>query len=194
MRNLRRATLWIVGSFLLSGCSITVPDAPQRPLRPSDTHHYLASAASGDTLSLSITGRVMVKTASIQRFNAGIANGTATLYHYTWFTADCLSNCDSAPMSLFAEGDGMSTANIPYASTNDYKIISVHVTELNGTGRAGSTRIETEGPNLLTSGSGVSFVFNPCDYYENINWFPLTNGVGRNYRRNYCNNSVSWQP
>jgi hypothetical protein len=191
MKGLIAGRMLLIGVVLTGACS-TSPEAPQGKLRPQAASHYAASNGAGDTLHVGIGGRTLVQTASTQRYSAGITNGTATSYHYSWFTTDCASNCDSAAMELFAEGDGLSTVYIPFASTNDWKIITVHVNELNGTGRSGAARTEVEGPNVASS--GVGFVNNPCDYYNDINWFPLTAQSGVHFRRNYCNNAVSSQP
>ena len=86
----------------------------------------------------------------------------------------------------------MSHVVIPYANTNDEKIIVVHVTELDGAGRAGSYRVEAEGPDTFTQGGGI--VDSPCDYYNDI-FYPLTDTVShRNFRRNYCGNTISYDP
>lgn len=191
MTRIRLIAVLTAATFA-AGCAQPAGDATKPLLQPNGAHHYVASVNEADSLHVGITGKLEVYTASNQRYTANVSNGTATSYHFDWFTADCLSNCDTAEMVLFAEGDGLSSVSIPFASTNDEKIISVHVIELNGTGRSGATIIETAGPNLLANNSNPSLVRNPCDYYNPIDWYPIKNPDPlAELRRNYCNNTLS---
>ena len=200
--KVRLFSLSLAITVLSSACTGRGSDASLTPLRPDETaHHYAASISPADSLSVGIGGRILVQTPSSQRYSAGISNGTATRYYYQWFTADCTpDNCATTPMSAFAEGEGLYSVYIPFASTNDEKDITVHITELDGSGRSGSKRIEVEGPNLVSNGGGLVGI--PCDFYNDI-FYPLTGsytdpftGVSRqrNFRRNYCGNAISWDP
>jgi hypothetical protein len=189
MKGFIAGRLMLIGVVFTGACS-TSPEAPQSALRPPAASHYLAGTGAGDTLHVGIGGRLLVQSPGNQTYRASVSNTTGTSFHYAWFTTDCAAYCDSAPMDLFAEGDGMTSVVIPYASTNDEKIITVHVTELNGSHRSGATRVEAEGPDMASSGLGL--VNNPCDYYTDI-FAPNDDGNGHNFRRNYCNNAISWQ-
>ena len=189
MKGFIAGRLLLIGVVLTGACSAS-SEGPQSALRPQAARHYLAGTGAGDTLHVTIAGRLLVQSAGNQTYRAGVFNTTGTSFHYSWFTTDCASFCDSAPMELFAEGDGLSSVVIPYASTNDEKIITVHVIELNGSHRSGAARVEAEGPDMASSGLGL--VNNPCDYYSDI-FAPADDGNGHNFRRNYCNNAVSWQ-
>jgi len=190
MRGFIAGRLMLIGIAFTSACSAS-SEGPQSALRPQEGRHYMAGGGAADTLHVGIGGRLLVQFPGNQTYRAGVTNTTGTSFHYTWFTTDCAAYCNTAPMELFAEGDGMSSVVIPFASTNDEKIITVHVVELDGAHRSGSVRVEAEGPDMASSGLGL--VDNTCDLYSNINWFPLTDGNGIHFRRNYCNNAKSSQ-
>lgn len=187
----------------VSACTGNIADPAQSAFRPPvEAHRYSASASTAptDSLHVSIGGRISVSTPSTQRYSASISNGSATRYYYQWFTLDCLSYCSTSPLTPFAEGEGLSSVYIDFASTNDQKDISVHISEIDGNGRAGSMRIETEGPNMVSSGGGL--VYAPCSYYDDI-FYPLHGPYtdpftgqtrDRPFRRNNCNNSIDWDP
>jgi hypothetical protein len=189
---------------LTAACA--VPDTaagPPSALHPPQTRRssFSASSAPLDTLNVTISGIGIVKRPQTMTYRANVSNSTATRFYYNWFETDCLSNCDTSSFWPLAEGEGLSSINSGYASTTDYRNFVVHVTELDGTGRAGAGHFETQGPDLWVTGGGTGFATSPCDFYSD-SFYPLTGsytdpfGVTRDryFRRNYCTNETSWDP
>jgi hypothetical protein len=200
----RTAGLAVVGILgVIVACA--TPDSPAAPqLSPTSRRSFSASASPSppDSLHVTIGGVGIIRRPSTQTYTANISNSTATRFMYQWFQTDCYSNCATVPMWSLTEGEGLSSIQSGYAQTSDYRIFTVHVTELDGTGRAGSARFEAQGPDIWAQTDPTAFADNPCDFYNDI-FYPLTayvynpvTGVNelRHFRRNYCDNSITWEP
>lgn len=184
--------------LLLAACS-TESSQPVSPKLSPQHSRRSSSSAPGDTLNVSLTGLTLVRRSGDQTYHATVQNPSAATLHYTWFVTDCASNCATASMVWYAEGDGMSSLVVPYTSTNDEKIITVHVNENIEGGRSGAQHLEAGGPNTFATGEPI--VQNLCDSYADV-YFPLggpypwfeQGAADRGFRRNYCDNSVTWAP
>lgn len=194
---------------LLGALACTTPDSPAGPtLHPTERRAAFVFSASAstipaDSLRVSISGIGIVRTPSTKTYNATVSNSTATRFMYQWFQTDCYSNCATVPMWTLVEGEGISSIQSGFAQTTDYRIFVVHVTELDGTGRTGASQpFEAQGPDIWAQTDPTAFANNPCNYYNDI-FYPLHGpftdpytGVTqeRYFRRNYCDNSISWGP
>lgn len=199
--NRPRTIMWLLGSMFLAACATDTGVAPYAGpgrgvgLTPSFTT-YAASGSPSDSLHVVINGRQAVAVAGNQRYTASVSNTTATQFHYVWFRSDCLSNCATTPMYWFAESD-TNSIYVGFARTSDEVILTVHVVELNGTGRGGADRFIADGPDFGYQGL-TGDVANQCDMYNDL-FYPLygkkpgTN-MYYHFRHNYCNNQDTWDP
>lgn len=168
-----------------------------------------ASADMADTLSVSVQGPAAVREASVVRFTANVANGSARRYYYWWFAAACARSAGCTPTSYvaIAEGEGRSEVNLTFGAEHAEKDLVVQVAEIDGRGRTGSSpEYPVEGParRAVGGGGGSSEIAarGICDWFAG-SFYPHTGTFRdsisgrrweRSFRRDYCGNRISWNP
>ena len=146
-----------------------------------------------------------MQTAGAAEFTVAVENGSALRHYYWWFVASCAKGAGCAPSSyqLLAEGEDRTAVGVPFGAMNAEKDIVVQVAEIDGDGQTGSSAqfaVTGPSPRPRRGREGVSGGI--CDWFAG-SFYPhkglYTDPFSgrkweRAFRRDYCDNKISWAP